>query len=120
MVTAGRGRRKLRQPTVHVILLVLGGAGVLGVVATAEALLASRFEGWKGTAIGLPIRDGLLVASFDRAQNQHLSYTPPEMAETERDRFLQGRSDVTVIVPWDMAVEDLLNLGTAAFTWQLE
>ena len=54
-------------------------------------------------------REWILVRSFTEVGSRHLEYAPPH--DEERDLFMRDRSDVEVVVPWDMSGEELLNLS---------
>ncbi len=53
-------------------------------------------------------REWILVRSSTEVGSRHLDYAPPH--DEERDLFMRDRSDVEVVVPWDMSGEELLNL----------
>ena len=53
-------------------------------------------------------REWVLVRSSTEVGSRHLDYAPPH--DEERDLFMRDRSDVEVVVPWDMSGEELLNL----------
>ena len=55
-----------------------------------------------------PAREWLLVRSSTAVGPRNLEYAPPDAEE--RDLFMRDRSDVEVVVPWDMSGEELLNL----------
>ena len=53
-------------------------------------------------------REWALVRSSTAVGSRHLEYASPD--DEERDLFMRDRSDVEVVVPWDMSGEELLNL----------
>ncbi len=58
--------------------------------------------------VSRPAREWVLVRSSTAVGARHLEYAPPD--DEERDLFMRDRSDVEVVVPWDMSGEELLNL----------
>ena len=75
----------------------------LGYIALIPVLLLAVSPG-----AARPAREWILVRSSTAVGSRHLEYAPPH--DEERDLFMRARSDVEVVVPWDMSGEELLNL----------
>ena len=83
--------------TVRDLIRPLGYVTLISLVLLAVAPRASRLA-----------REWILVRSSTAVGSRHLEYAPPN--DEERDLFMRDRSDVEVVVPWDMSGEELLNL----------
>lgn len=94
-----RGRQTQRQAhfAVHDPLRWVGLASLLALALVGLSEDATR-----------PLRDRLLIRSSTSVGPRHLEYAPA--ADEARDEFLRARSDVQVVVPWNMTGEELLNL----------